>query len=297
MINPIEKSQYNNTEARRKSDRREHIFKLATVGLSVILGHSFEVKVPVQKGKLKESIINISVVQTSLFEIPELPTSSTRSQQETYHAQIFNGISDFVVSDGRTCTQGKRKRTEKTVKMNTYYAIDPFNENGFEQFAVGMEKILTEQLPKKNVRGKNYTVDIEGHNQLIENLYTSLLTTENLTGTGSSMVYPSITHSNSQQQGEQLVPSDPQSYQEDLAEIPMIEEEVEEQNYTPIDYLYQPQYIISYPQDIYDIVLIPQPEEEFIEQQSQQSNSFTFEFTSNYIEDMEYCGFVPCTQF
>ena len=83
-------STYNNTEARRKCDRREHIFKLAVVGLSNHLGHSFEVIIPIEKGKLKESMINISIYQTSLFDVPRISKQATRKEKNLHNLKIIS---------------------------------------------------------------------------------------------------------------------------------------------------------------------------------------------------------------
>lgn len=262
-------TKYNNTEARRKSDRREHIFKLMTVGLSNVLGNSFVLKVPNHKTSTEGTVINISVVETNLFEIPELSQGADRTETETYNAQIFNGILDSVIGDGRGFKQGKRRPTQKTVKMNTCYAIDPFNEIGSEAFALGMEKILKEQLPK-NVTGRYCTVRLEGCNSLIQNLYTSLLREEYMTVTGSTMICqsnttPIVVNSNNV---EPEIPNEvvqtQEEYQYDLPEVPI-------------------QFIQ------------PQPIVYFVVPQSQ--STFAFEFNSEYEEDREYCGFISSNQF
>ena len=77
-------------------------------------------------------------------------------------------------------------------------------------------------------------MEIEAHNQLIENLYASLLTNENVTCTGSPMISETGNTLNSHQQiqQEQFVPSDTQVYQDnfvdaiefDYLEIHIIEE-------------------------------------------------------------------------
>lgn len=203
---------YNNTESKRQSARREHLSNAALIGLANLYGADISVQIPISKNP-QETITfpNIVVLESSLKNVSfenenemkdvnekyenensekemkyEMKERMSRKQKElrqkrrndrkTKIAEETNKLFQIIQSCDKNIEYEKTKKrpTTKTVKMNKFEWISPFNKDGFQVFASGViDLIMT--CEKKPISKKFAIVDLKGRNELICNLYYNIL--------------------------------------------------------------------------------------------------------------------------
>ena len=99
-----------------------------------------------------------------------------RNDRKTKIAEETNKLFQFIQSCDKYIEYEKTKKrpTTKTVKMNKFEWISPFNKDGFQTFASGVIDIIM-TCEKKPISKKFAIVDLKGRNELICNLYYNIL--------------------------------------------------------------------------------------------------------------------------
>ena len=187
------KTLYDNTTAKRLSEQREHLSNAALIGYANIYGLDIKVNVPSSFATAACPVnkLNLTVDETSLSPsndgVTRITTSvasskERRNERKSQHAEEMNLIIQYLFSvDPSLKYQLTKSRTpQKTVKLNKFKWIDPFNEEGFKMFGECVIQIISGMTYEGsnaviNSTGKKKVVFLPRQNAEIQMAYLQIL--------------------------------------------------------------------------------------------------------------------------
>ena len=118
-----------NTNSKRESTNRENLFKASLIGLANVYGIDLTIRMPQIMSLKQITYDNLMIQQTSLFPIEgSFDDIKNRNERKSFTAMIFNRISEHLINEYHLdYKMAKKRTTTKTVKLEKYVRIGPFN--------------------------------------------------------------------------------------------------------------------------------------------------------------------------